>query len=224
MSTTSIESEVTLYIRIDDASELVNADLIENHLQLENLLVTGAKIRVRKITPIHGGEMTGDRYELTLKDKCENDAGVPSSYETNQETDRNFYAAFSETANRAITKRRYKIIGSAPTITGVETPVALPALVYEVDRFVVPSTKQFSNWVKLDIELGDMLTALREQGVDTSEVRQKIKLSILPFKSEEIIDPENMTPEQKETLGKLWENEFALVLKEPTYVKSSGPK
>lgn len=222
---TELETEITLYVKIDDPSELETAVDIEDHIQLENLLITGDKIRIRKVTPIKGvGSGNGDSYILTLKQKAPNDAGIPTSYETSHEVSREFYTAFAESAERAILKRRYSVVGAAPSISGLDRDIVIPALKYEIDQFTIPKTKEKSQWIKLDIELGEQLKALRDQGVDTTGLKQKISLSMLPFSAEEIINPENMTDEQKKTLGNLWETEFALTLKEPVFEKIKSPQ
>lgn len=220
MSVTSEETEITLYAKIDDPESLKEADAIEDHVQLEVGTVTGAKIRVRKITPIKGNESgTGVSYEFTIKQKLPDDAGVPSGLETNQDVDENFYINFAGIAHRAIVKRRYTFLGAAPKIND-ETNVALPAVKYEVDQFINPNTKKPSDWIKIDIEIDHVLNALKEQGVDTTGMKQKFNLKSLPFIAQDMFSPMYMDEAQKKHLGKLWDNEFCQKLAPEVFVKA----
>lgn len=221
MSSTSNETEIALYAKIDDPESLKEAEFVEDHIQLESTLISGARIRVRKITPVKGPSEGGaDRYEITLKIKQPMEAGIPSSMETTQETDRGFFEAFAEVAHRAIVKRRYRFTGKAPTITGAEN-VVIPAVHYEVDQFVNPETKARSEWIKIDIELDGVLQALEQAGIDTHGLRQRFNLKTLPFTSENMFSAQSATPEQKELLGKLWETEFSQKLAPDEYVKGN---
>lgn len=224
MSVTVIESEITLYIKIQDPGVLDSADEIEDHIQLENTFITGARERVRQITPIKGpGLDVGVHFEKTLKDKRANDAGIPSAFETNEVTDRNGYEAFAQAAERAVLKRRYLFVGGKPTIEDVPATAVLPALRYEVDRFIIPTTKKFSEWYKVDIELTEIIDALKEQGFDPSNLRTRLDLSGFPLVVIEGINPAAQTPEQRATLDKLWKEEFAINVREPVYAKIAKP-
>ena len=219
MSTTNEETEITLYARIDDPESLQEAELIEDHIQFESTLVSGARQRVRKIAPVKGSSSTADRYEVTLKVKRPDDGGVASSNETTQETDRGFYLAFADVAHRGIVKRRHKFIGKAPIISGLDKDIVLPAVIYEVDQFTIPGTGEKSNWIKIDIEIDGILKALKEQGIDTSSVRQKFDISNLPFTGHDMFSAAGANPEQKAILGKLWEEEFAKKIAPDVFVK-----
>lgn len=209
MSVTNEETELALYAKLLDPDSLVEADGIEDHIQLESKLISGARIRVRKITPIKGGPTSGaDRYELTLKIPADPVGGIPSSMETTQEVDRPFYEEFAKVCHRAIVKRRYSIMGSVPVISGAED-VVIPPVKYEVDRFLNPTTRTYSEWIKIDIELDGVLNALKDAGIPIEGVRQRFDLTRLPFTSGDMFTSAGATPEQKALLGKLWETEFA---------------
>lgn len=231
MSTTNTETELTVYARIDDPQSLNEADAIEDHIQLESTLTTGGRMRVRKITSVKGGpEATGDRFEITIKEKLPKDAGVGSSLETTQDSDRNFYEAFSQIASRGIVKRRYTFLGRAPKVSGLDQQIVLPAVKFEIDQFVIPTDKpeekQYSQWVKIDIEIDDILKVLKEQGIDTAQVKQKFSLAAMPFTAEDMFSPESMNEEQKAQLDKLWDTEFAMKIKPEVFIKedSDQPK
>jgi hypothetical protein len=219
MSVTKEETEITLYAKLDDPESLKEAENIEDHVQLEVIVATGAKTRVRKIVPVKGQDAeTGERFEYTIKQKLPDDAGVPSSLETTQDVDRNFYVNFAGIAHRAIVKRRYSFQGAAPKMNE-ELNLALPAVKYEVDQFINPNTKKPSEWIKIDIEIDEVLKALREQNIDTTGLKQRFNLSNLPFIAADMFSPMNMDEQQKKLLGDLWEKEFAQVLAPEVLVK-----
>lgn len=226
MSRESIETELTVYARLDDLNELEGvADAIEDHIQLESTLITGHRQRVRKVTPIKGEGVGSDRFEFTTKYKLPDDAGIPSSLETTADVDEQFYDTYSMMAVRGIVKRRYSIAGKVPRISGLPENIVLPAVRYEVDVFTIPKGKdgEKSNWIKMDIELQDILKALKEQGIVNFEnVRQKFNLDALAFVMHDMFSPQSATPEQKELLGKLWETEFALKLNPEVYKKEES--
>lgn len=205
MSKTQEESEISLMTQIIDPAALQEADAIEDHIQLESRLESGTKIRVRKITPVKGPhEGQGARYELTMKQKVANNAGIPSSLETNTEVDRNFFENFAGAANRAIVKRRYSFTGLAPRVS-----LHIPAVTYEVDEFTNPNTGAKASWYKVDIELDGVLKALKEQGIDTAGLRQKFDLSGLPFTCTNMFSTSDMTDEQKKFMDNLWPTELS---------------
>lgn len=222
MSVTKDETEIALYAKIEDPESLQEADLIEEHIQLESTLISGARMRVRKITPVKGGPEGGaDRYEVTLKVPVEDSAGVPSSQETTQETDRGFFEAFANVAHRAVVKRRHIFVGRSPDITGAEG-IVIPPVKYEVDLFINPHTREKTNWIKMDIELDEVIAALKEAGIDTTGVRQKFNINNLPFTSMDMFTPQTATPEQKALLSELWSKQFSIKLAPDVYVKSTS--
>lgn len=223
MSKTSNETELSLYARLDDPESLEQAEHIEDHIQLETKLVSGARQRVRRIIPVKGGpDGAGDAYELTLKVKKSDEAGVPSSIEVTQETDRGFYLAYAEVASRGIVKRRYTFLGTTPIIEGVSEDLVLPPVKYEVDRFKIHSTGEYSDWIKIDIELDDILEALNKAGISTEGLRQKFNLKNLPFTSHDMFAPNNMSPQQKQLLDRLWAEEFAIKIAKEIFVETDN--
>lgn len=223
MSRVSIETELTVYARVDDLTELdAAAESIEDHIQLEATLTTGARARVRKVTPVSGEGGSGERFEFTTKEKLDDDGGIPSSRETTTDVDRQFYESYSSIAQRGIVKRRFSIVGSTPKITGVPEGIALPAVRYEVDVFTNYKTREKCNWIKMDIELQDIIKAMKEQGLDISGVKQKFDLHSLQFTMEDMFSPQSATPEQKALLDKLWKEEFAMELKPEVYKKEES--
>lgn len=222
MSTTSTETEITLYVRIDDLTELDSADFIEDHVQIEQTMLSGARIRVRKITPVKGGPETASvRYELTIKTKRGMDGGVPSSEETTQEVDRGFYEAFADVAERAMVKRRYTFIGRAPVVSGAPENLVLPAVKYEVDVFTSHSTRKRVNWAKVDIEIDQILEELRKNNLDTKGIRQRFMIKNLSFKAEDMFAVSNMNDRQKAILDDMWDNHYAIKLAPSQYKKDS---
>lgn len=224
MSVTVKESEITFYAQCMDQNALTQADAIEKHIQLETITVTGVKTRVRKVTPVTGPDVgKGDHYEFTLKHKREDDAGIPSSFETTAEVDRNFFQSFGEAAGRGIIKTRHTFIGKPPKITGVDANIILPAVKYEIDTFLNQETREFSDWVKIDIELDEILAAMREQGLDTSNVKQRFTFNDIPTGFSNMIHSDSATPEQKKKVAQLWEEEFAVKLAPEIFVRADQP-
>lgn len=218
------ETELSLYARISDPESLYEADLIEDHIQLESTLISGARNRVRKITPVKGGAVGGTvRYVQALKIEMEPVGGVASCREVTVDVDRAFFEAFASVANRGIVKRRFTFIGGVPKISGAEN-IVLPPVKYEVDQFSIPGKNgEKSEWIKLDIELDEIIDALENAGIDISGVRQRFDLSYLPFTSEDMFYAATATPEQKALLGKLWETEFAQKIAPDVFVKGNEP-
>lgn len=221
MSRVSTETEMTIYARMDDLSELESAATsIEDHIQLECTLITGSRQRVRKVTPISGDGVGSIRYEFTTKLKLPDEGGIPSSLESTVDCDEEFYKSYSDMAARGIVKRRYSIVGGTPKITGVPENIVLPAIRYEVDVFTIPSNpKEKSKWIKMDIELQDIIKALKEQGISLEGVKQKFNLQNLAFTMQDMFSPASMNEEQKALLDKLWKTEFAMELNPEVYVK-----
>lgn len=222
MSNPNQETELSLYAHLSDPASLNEADHIEDHIQLESKLISGARIRVRKITPVKGGPEGGTvRYVMAIKTPSEPVGGVASVIETPVDVTPEFYQAFAAVAHRAIVKRRYTFMGSVPRITGAEN-VALPAVKYEVDQFAIPSTGKRSEWIKLDIELDDVIKALTDAGIDLAGIRQRFDLTKLPFSTSSMFTAATATPEQKATLGRLWETEFAQKLAPDVFTETGA--
>lgn len=218
------ETELAFYARISDPESLNESDLIEDHIQLESTLVSGARIRVRKITPIKGGPSGGTvRYIETIKVQTDSVGGVRSYEETETEVSSEFFEAFAKIANRAIIKRRYVFVGGAPVIKGVENLV-LPAIKYEVDQFYNTKENKRSDVIKIDIELDDIFNALEEAGVPLAGVKQKFDLSSLPFTSSDMFTAATATEEQKAMLDNLWENDFTVKLAPDIFVPMNKMK
>lgn len=220
MSHTSEETEISAYGKIEDPEHLKQADQIEKHIQLEQLLVSGDKIRVRKTTPVRGGpEGVSDTYELTIKCSTPDAAGMKSCQETTQEVDRNFYEQFAKVASRGIVKTRYTFIGKPPVIKGIDESIVLPPIKYEIDVFTNVKTNEPASLIKLDIELNDILDELKKNGIDTQGVKQKFNLQNLPFSLNGMFAPQNMTAEQKQMLDNFWDNEAVQMLAPDKFTK-----
>lgn len=217
MSSSNTETELVFYAKLNSYDGLDEAEVIEDHIQLESTFTTGPRMRVRRITPVKGGpEGAGDQYILTLKVKVPGTDAVNASTETNVEVDRNFYENFGNTATRGMKKRRYHFTGEPPTINGQPIP-GVPPLCYEVDVFTGPNGRV--PYIKIDVELDKFLEALKPHGYTIDDVRQKFTFDSLPLQMEGVFYGPDQDEQQKALLDDLWENQFTLQLNPEVYVK-----
>lgn len=218
MSQANPETELVFYARLLSFDGLDQAEVIEEHIQLETTFVTGPRARVRKITPIKGGpEGASDSYVLTLKFKTPDSNGVSASTEVNQIVDRNFYEYFGEASVRGMRKTRYRFTGEFPTFDGRVIPGIAP-LTYEVDLY----TNQSGNrvlWIKIDVELDGFMDALKNAGISIDDVRHKFTFASLPLQLADVFYGPDQNEQQKALLDKLWQEEYVIQLNPEVYVK-----
>jgi len=220
MSQSNTETELVFYAKLLSYDGLDEAEVIEDHIQLESTFTTGPRMRVRRVTPIKGGaEGAGDQYILTLKVKVPGTDEVNASTETDVTVDRNFYQNFGQTATRGIKKRRYHFTGEPPTING--QPIAgVPPLTYEVDVFTGPNGKV--PYIKIDVELDKFLQALKPHGYTLDDVRQKFTFESLPLQMEGVFYGPDQDEQQKALLDDLWQNQFVVQLNPEIYTKQEA--
>lgn len=217
MSESNVETELVFYARLKSFEGLDQAEIIEDHIQLESTFTTGQRARVRRVTPIKGGPTdAADSYILTLKIKVPGTNGINSSIETDVTVDRNFYRNFGATATRGIRKRRYRFTGEPPTVNGQPIP-GVPPLIYEVDVFTGPNGRV--PYIKIDVELDQFLAALRPHGYTIDSIRQKFSFDSLPLEMEGVFYGEDQNDEQRALLDDLWQNQFVVKLNPEVYTK-----
>ena len=205
------EIEIVFYAKIGDSEGLKKADAIEHHVQLETRLNNGNKIRVRKTS---GPGDENPSYVFTAKKKSRppssdvSEQVVQDSTEYNSDVDEKFFDTFSEIMEQRIDKIRYTFKNRSITITldGVETPIVLGDVCYEVDFFT--TNDQVADYVKVDIEVDSILAYINEKYPDLGDLHMKIKPGDLPFKPYDIIFPPKATPEQNELIQNLWKTKF----------------
>lgn len=231
MSTNTEETEVTLYAHVVSFDGLAEADRIEKHIQIEGRYSTGNGCRVRRTTPVRGGtSAAGDTYEHTIKPKKDKSAIVPKGEENNQVVDRTFADMFIRcAATRVLVKERHVFVGAPPKVPNLPEGVILPPINFELDVFTTPQ-KTRSRWVKIDAEFQELYEVLEKQGINVRDKRLKINLAGLPVKFDQVIDPSNMTDEEKAILDRVWDEEYihpanaeTLVDKEEVAEEASQP-
>lgn len=221
-STSNPENELVFMACLKSFQGLNDAPHIEKHIQLETTCISGMRARVRKISPVKGGDVeAGDRYEFTIKVPSKGVmVGVSSNGETTIPVDRNFYEAFSAGATRAVVKKRFSFPGLETKLTS-HPDLVLPALTYEVDVFINADGRYNAN-VKVDVELDSMTQALKAAGIDIQQVHQVFKFGALPLDiiPGSIFLCRQATSAQNKLLDLLWQKEFIHPMNPDVYVKA----
>ena len=201
----NVETEATIYAKIGNVEGLKEAEHVEHHEQLEGPSVDGGRFRCRKTTTDQ--DVT---YVLTMKVKTVGGiAGIDGSIEYDLPIDEAFYTAFKHLSTKRLDKTRYVFHGESTKDLDTDSDVVLPAVKYEVDVF----KKQdggYSEWVKIDVELDDVIAKLREHGVDPDKATLKVKVSHLPFKPVGGFIAKQATEQQKAILSDIWDKHFNL--------------
>ena len=199
------ETEVAIFAKMTNPEGLKEADHVEHHEQLEGPSVEGGRFRCRKTTT--GESVT---YVLTMKTKGKSGiAGIAGSLEYDLVIDERFYVAFRLLSTKRLDKTRYVFHGKETTLNSGGDGPPLPPVKYEVDVF----TKQdgtASEWVKIDIELDGIIAKLKETGQNPDDASLTLKVSHLPFQPKGGFIAKQATPEQKQILDHIWDNEFNL--------------
>lgn len=220
-STSNPENELVFMMCLKSFDGLNDAPHIEKHIQLETTCISGMRARVRKISPVKGGDVeAGDKYEFTIKVPSKAVvAGVSSNSETTIEVDRNFYENFSRGATRAVIKKRFSFPGLETKLTS-HPDLVLPTLTYEVDVFI-NDKNQFNANVKVDVELDKLTDALKAAGIDMEKVHQVFKFGALPLDilPGSIFLCRQATATQNKLLDILWQKEFIHPMNPDLYVK-----
>ena len=214
----NVETEVAIYAKMTNQEGLKEASHVEHHEQLEGPSVDGGRFRCRKTT-------TGEdvKYVLTMKVKNPGDGigGIQGSLEYDLEIDEAFYTAFKNLATKRLDKTRYIFHGEGTTLdkesSSDQEDVVLPPVKYEVDVFRKEDGTE-SEWVKIDVELDDVIAKLQEAGEDADETKLRIKVSHLPMSPVGGFIAKQATEEQKKILDDIWDNHFNL----PVFIKNTS--
>lgn len=219
MSVTVPEPELVFYARLDNFEGLKEAELIENHIQMESTFITGPRGRVRKVTPIKGGPTgAADRYEFTMKVKAPPVEGVPSSDESTVAIDRNMFTQFSYAAVRGMNKDRHRFVGKTPSVEGATENTPIPPFTYEVDVFYTKN-REYSAYVKIDVEVHAIVEALRTQNLPIPDLKSQITFEDLGLALSDVFYGDDQTPEQGALLDKLWQDEWITPMNPEIYKK-----
>lgn len=176
------ENEITLYATIDNPDGLEQNDGIEKHTDyVAKFEKDGCKARVRTVV-INDDEETKINYlTLKIKDQEEVHDAIASSKEYTVKVDDDFVEAFKLIAEDPLIKTRYifnsKQIEISYQIDGVDKTIEVENVKYEVDIFDKVEGK-----CKIDIEIDNILKAMKEDDLDGKKVNITAKVSHLPFK------------------------------------------
>lgn len=175
----SKETELVIYSRIGDVKGLEQAQEIIDQEQAQVRAPNG-NIRVRMHRKRGEPNFT---YELTTKHFTESDNGVKACTEKTQPINAEQYEMFKSVCDQFMRKVRYVFYIENVSITskGLEGKLEVPKFKYEVDRFIGPDG-QFSDWVKIDLELDELHQALKDAGLRVNALQLDCKISQLPFK------------------------------------------
>lgn len=202
------ETEYAVYAKISNAEGLKSAISQEHHLQVEAMLKSGAKTRVRAITTKDG--KTEYVYTLKLKNK-EGEEGTEFNNEYNLDVDQTFLQAYQKAADKYVDKIRYKFTSENVQMKAVVDDkimtLDLPNVTYEVD--VYKNTEgNFCEWCKIDIEVDSILDHIKANYPHIKDIKLNVKVSHLPFQPTDAILAINANDAQKEFLSKLWDTQF----------------
>lgn len=219
MSSTVPEPELVFYARLNNFEGLKEAELIENHIQMESTFITGPRGRVRKITPIKGGPAAAaDRYEFTMKVKAPPVEGVPSSDESTVDIDRNMFTQFAYAATRGMNKDRHRFQGKTPSVQGAQEGTPIPPFTYEVDVYYTKH-RAYSAYVKIDVEVNAIVTALKLHNLPVPDFKSQITFEDLGLELSDVFYGDDQTPEQGALLDKLWQEEWVTTMNPEIYKK-----
>lgn len=205
----NLETEITFYAKIGNPEGLKQADSIEDHEQLEVRLSNGNKLRVRKVTK---KDSNIPEYVFTAKIKEQEDTGEPETIHEVMEYSINvneaFLLMFSEIMEQRIEKRRFffKNRSIVLTVGGIGTPIHLDNVCFEVDSF--KTNGRVPEYVKIDLEVDQILKYLDEHYPDLNIVNLNVKLGNLPFNPINIIYPPVASDEEKAIVEDLWKNHY----------------
>ena len=202
---TNMETEIAIFAKIGNPEGFKEASHVEHHEQLEGNYATQGRCRCRKITI--GDTVT---YEHTIKIPYgDAGAGVKSVKEVTEPVSEEFYEQFRKVAEKMLRKTRYVFQSENSTVKLDDQESQLPPPKYEVDVFEKPDGTT-SEWVKIDVELDNILAFLNNTPNGEKEYGLTVKVSHLPFEPKGSFICGQATPEQKELMDRIWNTEFRL--------------
>ena len=198
------ETEAVIYCKSGDTEGFGECDHFEHHEQLEGRFENGVKCRVRKVQP--SSHSKDPKYYFTYKIK-DTSQSIDSNFEYTTEVDQAFFEGFRKVADRLLVKTRYVFKSTSVTMSLVqgseEKKTTIPNVLYEVDVYT-KEDGHVSEWVKIDVEVDDIVEHLSEQHPDLKDFKLKIKVSHLPFKPMEVTLPDKQDPENQALLDAIW--------------------
>lgn len=182
----STEKEYVFYAKLLDPSILENATKEEHHeqwgikVEKNDKNMAAGRLRVRKI--ITGGS-TEHVMTIKVEQKIEQvqggNAPAQNMKEAGISVSEDIFIMFRQMSDSGMIKTRYTIPFSGMNL--------------EVDRFYLPNN-EFSDWVKIDLEVSKPL----EQMIELPEAFGEVVYN----------QADQQTPEEKELVTRLYENVF----------------
>lgn len=210
----SKETEIVIYARLGNPQGLEQAQEIY-HQEQAQVRAPNGNIRVRMERKQGAPDFS---YELTTKHFTENESGVKSCIEKTEPITAVQYEMFKSVCDQYMRKVRYifrieNVTIAAPGLSGT---LQVPELKYEVDRFIT-ADGQFSEWVKIDLELDRLHEALNKAGVQTKLTTEIVcNISKLPFQPESAFyDNGDKEGKMRELVSAIYDKQFIRKLTPP---------
>ena len=202
------EQEVVFYCKLGNPQGLAQAFDHEWQEQAQIKAPSG-RIRIRKTVKDGAQPM----FELTTKHMV-NHHGVIEMDETTVPIIEEVYDRFMSVCDEKWNKTRYRFKMERIYVSGEhgENMVEAKDMFYEVDVF----TKQdgtTSQWVKIDVEIQNLIPQLKAAGFKDSDVKLKIRLSKLPIEPKDIVfDNRDGDRDRAALINELYQHEFPIKL------------
>lgn len=203
------ETELCFYARIGDAEALENAIDIEHHEQWEYKVIVEddddneeyrGKVRIRRTE--RDGQV---KFEETIKLPVDSEAVTQGSHEYTVSITEEYFNAWKKLfGDKGYKKTRYVFLSKEVVLDHHEEEIKLPDIKYEVDVFF-DQEGQRAKWCKIDIEIDDILTYLKEHHPEIEKFDTTVWLSKLPFKPEDAFSAITDNDEQKEAIKAFWD-------------------
>lgn len=182
------EIELCFFAEVTKKEGYDQAQAVEQHDQYEFRLPPGqegqrrGRVRVRKT--VKNGEV---RYQETIKTPIDPTSTLGDSEETIDITEAYYNTWLKTFATKGQRKTRYTYLANSVKMTVNGNQIELPKLVFEVDRFY-NTQGQKSQWVKIDVEVQDIIAVLKANHEDIKHAQFAIDFGCLPLGITKFID------------------------------------
>lgn len=170
-----------------------------------------------EFTPPHSGEgrpprqrvrktsrEDGVRFDQTIKTPTGSATVEHGNEEETVQITESFFEAWKLAfPERGLFKRRYVYLTKNITVSHAGKSVVLPELKYEVDVFTNPQGQR-SAWVKIDVELDNILPILKQEFPDMGKIDIKISFDNLPLGLTDVFAAVNLDDAHKAALDAFW--------------------
>lgn len=221
------ETEIVIYAKVGNEQGLDQAFKVI-HQEQAQVRAPNGRIRVRME---RDAKLQNDWvYTLTTKHKGQAVAGIASNKELNKLIDDETYSMFKSVADVFQRKTRYvfKVENVKIESANMSGQVTVEELNFEVDRFYVENEDgsiAYSEWVKIDIELDNLIKALKESGFNPDALKMELKvvLSQLPFQPTNAFMEDPSNPKTTELISAIYDTQFNRAIKHVSVEKHALP-